>query len=66
MIAARLVHENVVRIYDFGQDRSDVFLVMEEVNGTSYSKRWRRLPLSERLQVLAEVAEWWTMHITRE
>ncbi len=56
-IAARLLHENVVRIYDFGQTEATYFLVMEEVNGTSYSKRWRRLPLAERLQVLAEVAE---------
>jgi len=56
-IAARLVHENVVRIYDFGQTEATYFLVMEEVNGTSYSKRWRQLTLAERLQVLAQVAE---------
>ena len=56
-IAARLLHENVVRIYDFGQAESTYFLVMEEVNGTSYSKRWRQLPLAERLRVLAQVAE---------
>ena len=31
-IAARLLHENVVRIYDFGQCDSAYFLVMEEVN----------------------------------
>jgi len=56
-IAARLLHENVVRIYDFGQAEATYFLVMEEVNGTSYSKRWRQLPLAERLRVLAQVAE---------
>jgi len=56
-IAARLLHENVVRIYDFGQAEATYFLVMEEVNGTGYSKRWRQLSLAERLQVLAEVAE---------
>ena len=37
-IAARLLHENVVRIYDFGQAEGTYFLVMEQVNGTSYSK----------------------------
>ena len=42
-IAARLLHDNVVRIYDFGQAEATYFLVMEEVNGTSYSKRWRHL-----------------------
>ena len=33
-IAARLLHENVVRIYDFGQADATYYLVMEEVNGT--------------------------------
>ncbi len=56
-IAARLLHENVVRIYDFGQADAAYFLVMEEVNGTSYSKRWKQLTLVERLEVLAQVAE---------
>ncbi len=49
-IAARLLHDNVVRIYDFGQAEATYFLVMEEVNGTSYSKRWRHLSLAERLR----------------
>ena len=56
-IAARLLHENVLRIYDFGLADSAYFLVMEEVNGTSYSKRWRHLALAERLNVLALVAD---------
>jgi eukaryotic-like serine/threonine-protein kinase len=56
-IAARLLHENVVRIYDFGQADAAYFLVMEEVNGSSYSKRWRHLALAERLNVLALVAD---------
>ena len=56
-IAARLLHENVVRIYDFGQADSTYYLVMEEVNGTSYSKRWRHVALAERLNVLALVAD---------
>lgn len=56
-IAARLLHENVVRIYDFGQSDGVYYLVMEEVDGPSYTKRWRRLPLDERLLVLAGVAD---------
>ncbi len=56
-IAARLLHEHVVRIYDFGEAESTWYLVMEEVPGTSYSKRWRHLPLPDRLRILAQVAE---------
>jgi eukaryotic-like serine/threonine-protein kinase len=56
-IAARLLHENVVRVYDLGQAEAAYFLVMEEVNGTSYSKRWRHLALAERLNILAFVAD---------
>ena len=56
-IAARLLHENVVRIYDFGQADGIYYLVMEEVNGTSYSRRWRQLAIEDRLRILAQVAE---------
>ncbi len=56
-IAARLLHENVVRIYDFGQADSTYFLIMEEVNGTSFSKRWRHVELADRLRILAQVAD---------
>jgi serine/threonine protein kinase len=56
-IAARLLHDHVVRIYDYGEAESTYFLVMEQVDGTSYSKRWRHLSLAERLRVLAQVAE---------
>ena len=56
-IAARLLHDYVVRIYDFGQAEGRYFLVMEEVQGSSYSKRWRNLALAERLRILAQVAE---------
>ncbi len=55
-ILARLLHENVVRLYDFGESEGVYFLVMEEVDGTSLSKRWRHLPLSERLRVVGQVA----------
>src|SRR4051812_32618811 len=56
-ILARLMHENVVRIYDFGEADGGYFLVMEEVDGSSFAKRWRRLSQAERLRVNAEVAE---------
>ncbi len=56
-IAARLLHDNVVRIYDFGQAEGTSYLVMEQVDGVSYVKRWRKLPLADRLAVLAGVAE---------
>ncbi len=56
-ILARLLHDNVVRLYDFGEFEGTSFLVMEEVNGTSYLRRWRELPLIERLKIIAQVAE---------
>ena len=56
-IAARLLHDNVVRIYDFGMAEEAYFLVMEEVSGTSYARRWRLLPLPDRLRILADVAD---------
>ena len=56
-IAARLLHDNVVRIYDFDQTEMTYYLVMEEVDGTSYSKRWRQMSLVERLRILAQIAE---------
>ncbi len=56
-IAARLLHDNVVRIYDFDWAEQAWFLVMEEVSGTSYAKRWRLLSLPDRLSVLAAVAD---------
>ena len=56
-IAARLLHDNVVRIYDFGQAEGTSYLVMEQVDGTSYIKRWRVLTLAERLRILAQVAD---------
>ena len=56
-ILARLLHDNVVRIYDFGESEDIYFLVMEEVDGTSFSKRWRVLPLAERLRIIAQVSE---------
>ena len=49
-IAARLLHDYVVRIYDFGQADALYYLVMEQVDGTSYAKRWRDLTLADRLR----------------
>ena len=56
-IAARLLHDNVVRIYDFGQAEGTWYLVMEQVDGTSYVKRWRVLTLADRLRILCQVAK---------
>ena len=56
-IAARLLHDYVVRIYDFGQADALYYLVMEQVDGTSYAKRWRDLTLADRLRLSAQVSE---------
>src|SRR5579864_244978 len=56
-ILARLLHENVVRLYDFGIADGTYFLVMEEVDGSSFQKRWKKITLSERLRILAQVSD---------
>ena len=56
-ILARLVHDRIVRLYDFGESEGNYFLVMEEVNGPSFSNRWRDLLLGDRLRICGQVAE---------
>jgi hypothetical protein len=56
-ILARLVHEHIVRIYDFGESNGLYYFVMEEVDGASFLRRSRRLDLAGRLRILADVAE---------
>ena len=56
-ILARLVHDKIVRLYDFGESGANAFLVMEEVNGPSFGTRWRDLLLVDRLRICGQVAE---------
>ncbi len=56
-ILARLLHENIVRLYDFGEADGTYYFVMEEVDGPSFSRRWRQIPLAERLRVIAQTAD---------
>jgi serine/threonine-protein kinase len=56
-ILARLVHDRIVRLYDFGESEGTFFLVMEEVNGQSFASRWRDLTLADRLRICGQVAE---------
>jgi eukaryotic-like serine/threonine-protein kinase len=45
-ILARLVHDKIVRLYDFGESDGTHYLVMEEVNGPSFASRWPDLHLA--------------------
>jgi serine/threonine-protein kinase len=56
-ILARLVHDKIVRLYDIAESAGTYFLVMEEVDGPSFSNRWRDLLLADRLRICAQVAE---------
>jgi serine/threonine-protein kinase len=56
-ILARLMHENIVRLYDFSEDQGTFYFIMEEVDGTSLQKRWKKVPLADRLRIVAQVAE---------
>ncbi|QEH32245.1 Serine/threonine-protein kinase PknB [Aquisphaera giovannonii] len=56
-ILARLAHDRIVRLYDFGEADGTCFLIMEEVDGPSFADRWPDLPLSDRLRVCGQVAQ---------
>src|SRR4051812_15371162 len=56
-ILARLLHDNVVRLYDFSEHEGTFYFIMEEVDGTSFQKRWKRIELPERVRILAQVAD---------
>jgi serine/threonine-protein kinase len=52
--AAALVHPNVVRVYDFGEDGDRVYLVMELLSGRTLADEIARGPLApERLVAVA-------------
>jgi eukaryotic-like serine/threonine-protein kinase len=56
LIAARLVHPNIVSVLDYGQDHSSFFLVMERLPGTTLRDEIARGPLVKQ-RVLLVVAE---------
>lgn len=56
-ILARLLHDNIVRLYDFNKDNNTYYFIMEEVDGTSFQKRWKKIGLPERVLILAQVAD---------
>ncbi len=56
-ILARLLHENIVRLYDFGADHEAFYFIMEEVDGPSFARRLRKIVLAERLRILSQVAD---------
>ncbi|QDV38750.1 Serine/threonine-protein kinase PrkC [Tautonia plasticadhaerens] len=56
-ILARLQHDSIVRLYDFDEEGGVYFFIMEVVEGPSYYKRWKALPIPDRLGVLAGVAD---------
>jgi serine/threonine-protein kinase len=56
-ILARLVHDNIVRLYHFSESGGNYILVMEEVDGPSFASRCRDLLLADRLRICGQVAE---------
>jgi tRNA A-37 threonylcarbamoyl transferase component Bud32 len=62
-LSARLCHQNIVQIYDFGQIEGEYFLAMEYVDGIDLFALLRRcalrgqsLPLASACHLVAEVA----------
>ena len=46
-ILARLLHEQIVRLYDFDEENGTFYFIMEEVDGESYYRRRKALSLAE-------------------
>ncbi|PYY10394.1 MAG: hypothetical protein DMG61_21850 [Acidobacteria bacterium] len=58
--AGRLVHPNIVTIYDAGEDGDISYIAMELLNGTDlkqHTTKGKLLPVSETLEVIAKVAD---------
>lgn len=59
-VARRIVHPNVVRLYDVGDEAGTLFLSMEYVDGESLAERIRRrgpLPLPDVAQLAAQLCD---------
>ena len=59
MAAAALDHPYICKIFEIGEDRGTLFLVMEYIAGENLQLRMRdgRMPLAETLRVAGEIAE---------
>lgn len=59
MAAAALDHPYICKIFEIGEERDAVFLVMEYVAGETLDRRLRsgRMPLPETLRLAGEIAE---------
>jgi serine/threonine protein kinase len=59
--AARLLaHPNIVLVIEFGRNETDVYLVMEHVNGTTLGRRIKqagRLPEEDAVQLATQIAQ---------
>lgn len=58
--AGRLVHPNIVTIYDAGEDGDISYIAMELLNGNDlkeYISKARLLPVNDTLDIIAKVAE---------
>src|SRR3989440_5457846 len=58
--AGRLVHPNIVTIYDAGDDADVSYIAMELLNGTDlkeHTSRGKLLPVPETMEIIAKVAE---------
>jgi serine/threonine protein kinase len=56
-LIANLKHRNIVTVFDLGQDRDGIYIVMELLHGEDLSEtlRSRRLSFEQKLRILSEV-----------
>jgi serine/threonine-protein kinase len=57
--AARLAHQNIVTLYDFGEDQGRVYMAMELLQGSDLKDliKDRGLPLAAKLDLMEQVCE---------
>lgn len=53
---AKIQHEHVCRVYEAGEVNGEPFIVMQYIDGESFSKAARRLTLEQRVKVMREIS----------
>ncbi len=54
-IMAKLKHENIVQIYDSGEQAGQIYLTMEYIDGQPLEEKRKELTLREKLQILEKL-----------
>lgn len=59
---ARILHENICRVYEVGEEQGYPYIAMQFINGPSLKEAITKLSLEQKVRVIKEVAE--ALHVT--